>query len=110
METTENIRITAIHSAEVQADNGADTARTHHVDARLTIGADGVTSVNGEVHSEGTAAASFSHYAGGGKNISFHTDADPAEEAAVLAAVNRFIAQTAAIKPAQAVAAIAAES
>lgn len=94
----------------MQADNSADTARTHHVDARLTIGADGVTSVNGEVHSEGTAAASFSHYAGGGKNISFHTDADPAEEAAVLAAVNRFIAQTAAIKPAQAVAAIAAES
>lgn len=110
METTENIRITAIHSAEVQADNSADTGRTHHVEARLAIGADGVTSVNGEVRSDGTTAASFSHYAGGGKNINFHTHADPAEEAAVLAAVNRFIAQTDAIKPAQALAAIAAES
>ncbi len=94
----ENLKITKVYATEVQADNSLDAGRAYDISARVSIDANGPSGISGEVRTADTrtSVASFSIYGIGNKNITFSGGAD-ADEPAVLAAVNRFIAQCSAL-------------
>lgn len=90
----ENLKITKVYATEAQVDNSLDAGRAYDISARVNIDANGPAGISGEVRTTDTrtSVASFNIYGAGNKNITFNGGVDT-DEPAVLAAVNRFIAQ-----------------